>query len=418
MKARVAISVAVLTGAAVVTLPGIARVVAVVAATDAPPTDPPNDDVRVDATVVDVLTEGESSWLLVDISDGMVQGVGRLIVEVEGSRVDCDGAAAPPYLLTPGEEVSFAVVGDMATRPQPPDLRWTPSVAVVGADLRMMCPTRADLATVLDAARARWEAAGLDDYQFTLHWMQFSPLFGDFRVSVVGGQPGTINRITELDPESRSLDLSPLPATIDDVFDVIEDELDADRIIACYDTQLGYPIDVQVDRILRFDDDELMIAISELTVAGSTIPPASVASSCVGTAADVPPATETTGGVDGPVVYAAVSSFAETALGSGTVELAGQCLLLGGAEVGGTGRPVIVWQFETSWSDDESEVILPDLSAVLVGSTISAGGGFHGADQLDEFLSDPAALEQISECVEYDGTDNVFVIQGAVEVTS
>jgi hypothetical protein len=128
-----------------------------------------------------------------------------------------------------------------------------------------------------------------------------------------------------------------------------------------------------------------------------------------------PPAT---GGVDGPVVYAAVSNLAETALGSGTVELAGECLLLAGAEASGTGRAVIVWQFGTSWNDHESEVILPDRSAVPVGSTISTGGGFHGADELDEFLSNPQALERISGCVEYDGTDNVFVIQDAVEVDS
>jgi hypothetical protein len=118
------------------------------------------------------------------------------------------------------------------------------------------------------------------------------------------------------------------------------------------------------------------------------------------------------------VVYAAALNFAEAALGSGTVELAGQCLLLGGPQVSGTGRPVIVWQFGTLWNDDDSAVILPDHSAVPVGSTISAGGGFHPADQLDEFLSNPEALQRISDCVEYIGTDNVFVIQDAVEVTS
>jgi hypothetical protein len=141
--------------------------------------------------------------------------------------------------------------------------------------------------------------------------------------------------------------------------------------------------------------------------------------SFVDTSEDTPsPATETTGGVDGPVVYAAAPKEpgSEAALGTGTVELVGQCLLLGGAADYGRGRPVIVWQFGTSWNDDESEVHLPDLSAVAVGSTIAAGGGFHGAEQLDLFLSDPEALERIADCVEYDGTDNVFVIQDAVEI--
>jgi hypothetical protein len=120
------------------------------------------------------------------------------------------------------------------------------------------------------------------------------------------------------------------------------------------------------------------------------------------------------------VVYAAAPKEpgSEAALGTGTVELVGQCLLLGGAADYGPGRPVIVWQFGTSWNDDESEVHLPDLSTVAVGSTIAAGGGFHGANHLDDeqWLSDPEALERIRGCVEYDGTDNVFVIQDAVEV--
>jgi hypothetical protein len=117
-------------------------------------------------------------------------------------------------------------------------------------------------------------------------------------------------------------------------------------------------------------------------------------------------------------VYAAVSNFSEAALGTGTVELAGQCLFLGGGPDGGSRRPVIVWQNGTSWSDDDSAVILPDGRVLPIGSVISAGGGFHGADQLDEFLSSPEALERISDCVEFQSTDNVFVIQSPVEVVS
>ena len=102
----------------------------------------------------------------------------------------------------------------------------------------------------------------------------------------------------------------------------------------------------------------------------SSRPPS--ASSTVGTRADTP---EATGGVDGPVVYAAAPNElgVMAAGGTGPVELVGMCLFLG-AEVGA--RPVIVWPFGTTWSDDESAVILPDHSAVPIGSTISAGGGY------------------------------------------
>jgi hypothetical protein len=73
---------------------------------------------------------------------------------------------------------------------------------------------------------------------------------------------------------------------------------------------------------------------------------------------------------------------------------------------------MILWPFGTTWNDDESEVIFPDHSAVPIGSKIEAGGGFYGPGQLDEqWLSDPEALERVRGCVEYDGTDNVFVLQ-------
>jgi hypothetical protein len=122
-------------------------------------------------------------------------------------------------------------------------------------------------------------------------------------------------------------------------------------------------------------------------------------------------ATEATGGVDGPVVYTAVPDLpgAEAAAATGTLELVGQCLLVGGADVGR--RTVLVWPFGTTWSDDQSAVIQPDQSAVPIGSKISAGGGERQAGHLEEFLSDPEALERINDCVEFAATENVFVIQ-------
>jgi hypothetical protein len=150
----------------------------------------------------------------------------------------------------------------------------------------------------------------------------------------------------------------------------------------------------------------------------STQPTTAVSEATVPVASADPSAS---GGVDGPVVYAAAPNPNEPGVEAagliGTVELVGQCLLVG-ADVGR--RSVIVWPFGTTWSDDESEVILPDHAAVPIGSKISAGGGSHGADRLDDeqWLSDSEALERVRGCVEYDGTDNVFVIQDAVEVIS
>jgi hypothetical protein len=140
------------------------------------------------------------------------------------------------------------------------------------------------------------------------------------------------------------------------------------------------------------------------TGSGANMPSAEPSSSSV-------VATEATGGVDGPVVYTAIPDLpgAEDAAATGTLELVGQCLLVRGADVGP--RAVLIWPFGTTWSDDQSAVIQPDQSAVPIGSKISAGGGERQAGHLEEFVSDPEALERINDCVEVATTDNVFVIQ-------
>jgi hypothetical protein len=164
------------------------------------------------------------------------------------------------------------------------------------------------------------------------------------------------------------------------------------------------------------------VASAEPSVSGgddgpSTQPTTAVSATTVPDASAEP---SPSGGIDGPVVYAAAPNpnepGVEAALGTGTVELEANCLLLGGS--GAIGRVVILWQFGTTWNDDKSEVLLPDHSAVPIGSKISAGGGFHGANRLDDeqWLSDSDALERVRDCVEYDGGDNVFVLQEMVEI--
>jgi hypothetical protein len=150
------------------------------------------------------------------------------------------------------------------------------------------------------------------------------------------------------------------------------------------------------------------------TAAASSVPSATV---------DTQPSTslagsETTGGVDGPVVYAADASglSSEEALETGTVEGAGDCLMLVGATPDGL-RRVIVWRFGTSWSDSDDTVMLPDGTALTVWAMISAGGGFHGSDDLGYFLTRPEAIERVPMCAVRDSTDNVFVIQSRVEVS-
>jgi hypothetical protein len=114
------------------------------------------------------------------------------------------------------------------------------------------------------------------DYEFTLHWEVFNLTAGDYRLSVVNGQPGTLTRLDEpvAEPGAAPLDLSEIPTTIDEIFDRLEADLDADRVVACYDSQLGYPVDVLIDDILNGVDDELSMTVSDLTIAGAAVPSA------------------------------------------------------------------------------------------------------------------------------------------------
>jgi hypothetical protein len=159
--------------------------------------------------------------------------------------------------------------------PDVQDLKWAVPVAVTGRDVRILCPSRDELTATIAAQRAKWTAAEVHDYEFTLRWGVFNLTAGDYRVSVVDGHPGTLTRLDEpvvVEPDAPPLELSEIPTTIEEIFDRLESRLNADRIVACYDSQLGYPVDVLVDQDLNGIDDELTMTVSELTIAGSPTP--------------------------------------------------------------------------------------------------------------------------------------------------
>ncbi len=229
-------------------------------------------DDRIEAVVVESFPAPDrpSSWLLVDITDGTtIEGVSRLAVEVPYSETVCGAEGRPVALhfFSAGEEVSFERVETNATLSFLPDAAWA-SAPVVGArQLRIACPPGSDEAadTVADQ-RAMWEAADIDSYEYTMHWGVFSLLGGEYRVRVVDGQPAELRRIDGAEDVQGRGDA--LPRSIDEVFDVLERELAADRIDAHYDEALGYPVDVLIDRVANGIDDELQIRISDFTVTG------------------------------------------------------------------------------------------------------------------------------------------------------
>ncbi len=238
-----------------------------------------DDDARVRATLVATWGAEDSVWLLVDLAgDDAVEGWTRVVVELDEPDVDCAGRRWPVFVVSGPEQVSFELVpGEVAARPaEGQDLRWSVPVAVRGRDLQIVCPTRDELVSTIAAQRAKWDAAGVRTYEFTLHWEVFNLSAGDYRVTLVDGQPGVLTRLDQpvAAPDAGPIDLSEIPTTMEEVFDRLESELSADRIVACYDASLGYPVDVRVDRILNAVDDELTMRISDLTIAGAPAPSA------------------------------------------------------------------------------------------------------------------------------------------------
>ncbi len=127
------------------------------------------------------------------------------------------------------------------------------------------------------------------------------------------------------------------------------------------------------------------------------------------------PAEPLGGGLDGPVVHASPSDSGEEALAVGTVQLVDGCLYLGASS--GALEPVtLVWKAGTRWDPVTSEVLLPDGTRLPVGTSISAGGGYHPAGAILGFVTDPEALSKVAECATAGDADGVFVVQHPVDV--
>ena len=113
----------------------------------------------------------------------------------------------------------------------------------------------------LDAAEARWAAAGYASYEFTTTRVCECPpeLPGPMRVTVENGAVTAVTRIAD----AQSLD----PAqwyTIEDLFGLIRVELDRlpSRLEAEYHTTLGFPTRVEYGR--REIDDGAEIDVSDV----------------------------------------------------------------------------------------------------------------------------------------------------------
>jgi len=114
------------------------------------------------------------------------------------------------------------------------------------------------------------------------------------------------------------------------------------------------------------------------------------------------------GGVDGPVIYAAepVDDIAEDAGSTGELRLVDGCLVQGDDPP----YSVVLWRYGTAWQARPPAVVLDDGTRIEIGDSVGLGGGFHS--DLGFWVQDVAALAALERCQENsDMLSGVFVVQ-------
>jgi hypothetical protein len=113
------------------------------------------------------------------------------------------------------------------------------------------------------AARERWERSGIDDYSFSVDVVCFCTIAGRFEVVVEGGVPVTVTQEgNEVDAARSDF----IEFTVEGLFDLAgtwNGGLEPDRMVASFDPDLGYPIDLRIDAISEAVDDEVTVVVHD-----------------------------------------------------------------------------------------------------------------------------------------------------------
>jgi hypothetical protein len=117
-------------------------------------------------------------WLLIDVTDGTtIAGASQLAVEAPLSEIGCgeEGRLIVIPHFVRGQVVSFEPVETDASPPPFLDsTAWQSAVRVGARELRVPCSADSDeVAATLAAQRAKWDAAAIESYQYTMSWTVF-----------------------------------------------------------------------------------------------------------------------------------------------------------------------------------------------------------------------------------------------------
>ena len=105
------------------------------------------------------------------------------------------------------------------------------------------------------------------------------------------------------------------------------------------------------------------------------------------------------GGVDGPLMYAAARSDTEDAMAAmiiGTLELDGECLY---TTFDGNRYPVL-WPHGTTWDENNSSVVLANGTSLALGTELDGGGGYMNIDVFSDVVDNDSAVSLARRCAE------------------
>ena len=118
-----------------------------------------------------------------------------------------------------------------------------------------------DRQTASDDAKARWAAAGPDDYTATVEVRCSCDWVGTFEVVV---ENGTVDTSIVESPDGEVLDIPDV--TVDGLFETLVQHIDDESIHWAFHPELGYPVAARLDPEIEATDDELELFINELTI--------------------------------------------------------------------------------------------------------------------------------------------------------
>lgn len=147
---------------------------------------------------------------------------------------------------------------------------WTGCLLLLGALVVSGCELLGLNRNDTTDARARWTTNGPSDYDFTLNRGCFCLFSGAYRIAV---RADTLHAVTPL-WEGQDV---PTPRdfavfqTLDDLFGVIDNARDADRLKTTYDPEWGFPTEIDIDYRKDAVDDEVTYQVTDFTPRSQTV---------------------------------------------------------------------------------------------------------------------------------------------------